>query len=266
MRAVRLIIATTVTAVLVVGVALSTYGARQSQSTEESATGAPRTGYEFDTLQLSIGDTVTNADLIVRAKLDSVGEPVWNSNDGTDWTKQYNENPEAYITIPVPLLPITIQVEDVLLAHKDVPAVQPGSELTFLTLDSRLDVGEVYLLMLSRENLYGEMEKPIETWQGDAVQGAWSVSGGLASPVNEIQAYSLATAIMEGRVQGTVDEATYRGSLTLEEFGAVVDQETESKAVDVAGFKEWPYAPALKLAEPEADADDPGAHADPSEV
>lgn len=197
--------------------------------------------------QQSVGDSILSSDLIALGRVVSIGAPVWNSADGKDWTTEFEEDPTAYETTPITVFPIRIWIDDVLHATADGATVAVGDTIEVLFLDpGLLQPGDTRVFPIDRTEMYGAMPEPRDVWVGHAHQGTWIVDGDLVTPVDDIQAYSVASAILQGKVDGVVDQETWRGALTLPTLRAVIDQEVRTSCVDVAGFTQWPYEPALE--------------------
>lgn len=198
--------------------------------------------------QRSVGDSILASDLIALGEVVSVGEPVWNSADGKDWTARYEADPTAYATHPMTVFPLAVRIDTILRAAPDVPTVAAGDTIEVLFLDpGTLRSGDTRVFPIDRTQTYGEMPEPRDVWFGSAHQGSWIVRGDLATPVDGTQAFSVATAILRGKVDDVVDRETWRGTVTLRTLQAVIDAETRTPCVvDVAGFEQWPYKPAAE--------------------
>lgn len=92
------------------------------------------------------------------------------------------------------------------------------------------------------------------------------MQGRQVTPASQWQAFSGASAVMSDRVVGHIESRCLRGSLELSTLKAIVLAEATKEGVDVAGFTQWPFEPAYNKYAARIEADDPSAHADPSDV
>ncbi|MGH9195249.1 MAG: hypothetical protein ACRD1T_05875 [Acidimicrobiia bacterium] len=253
----------TVTLAIVAGLV----GVLASRRTEpvENLDRAGRGGFSASSERKSIGDVINESDLVVRAAVLAVGPPRWNSPDGHDWTEEYLQNQSAYLVPPMPVIPVDLSVTEVLLQGQNGPTVESGGQLEATFLSSSLVPGEERVFFLRWTDLYMSTGS-VEIWYGDEEQGTWFVQRRQVTPASQWQAFSVASAVMSSRVEGHVDSQSLRGSLELPRLKGIIVAEAAREGVDVAGFAQWPFDRAYEEYAARLDADDPAAHADPSEV
>ncbi len=218
------------------------------RGTQEGSTGgcdpdAPLDSLLFsaglDSVQRSIGDEIVGADLLVRGRIGQLGAPQWNSEDGTDWRSEYEAHPAAYVTIPGAYIPAPFVVDEILLTSPRIPPVSVGDTLEVDVFEPFVRSCGSVVFMLERTRLYGNMETPRPIWTAGS-QGTWRVDGEMTTPIDREQSYSLTGAIWTGAVPGSVDPDNLEGSVSLDTFRTVIDEEARTEKVDVAGFRQWP--------------------------
>jgi hypothetical protein len=222
-------------------------------------------GYAPSGILKSVGDVIDQSDAIVEGRVTNVGEPVWNSPDGTDWTKQFDSSPSSYKTSPITVLPMTITVDRILLEGEAGLNARQGEELEVVFLSTSLSEDDQAVFFLDSTTLQmSEGSRGILFCDGR--QGIWRVENDVATPESQQQGYSVATAILNGLVEGEVSKPTWIGSLEIDTLRDIAVEEARKPGVDVAGFDQWPVKLAQDKAAREIEAQDPQANPPPSDV
>lgn len=235
MRTVKLAISLLATLALVAALVFSLTERRGVAPAPGTVAPTPRgVGFAATSIQKSIGDTVQEADLIVRSHVVSIGDPLWNSADGHHWREAYESDPTAYITSPMAYYPVALALDEVLTEGLGAPPVAVGDQLKVAFLDPNLGVGDERIFMLKWTEMYGSMPAPVQLWLGDAAQATWIISGSLARPADDMQAYSLASAILAKKIKGSLDTGAFRGAATLDAIHALVMAELKTPSDAVA--------------------------------
>lgn len=248
-----------------------------SASLEKGASGSPsareaiqRGWTHLDIPEVSIGELIDRSPLIIRGTVVSVAEPRWNSEDGHDWRDEFEQNPEQYDTIPLPLTQVTLAVVDVVdrMETPGAPAVGIGDKLTLeFLLSPALDLlgpGSQEQLTSQERARYlapgderiffiewREFPVPVgvgpKVWRGDADFGIWGIDrSGVVFPVAFEHNFSLQTALAKRDVQA-VELAKGRVGLSLGELKRIIalERRTPDRA-EAASYEVWPWEPAYE--------------------
>lgn len=106
-------------------------------------------------------------------------------------------------------------------------------------VSSRLGIDDDALFFVLWSDVYLSDGSTRAIWLGDYEQGTWAVSDDGYFPLNASQTYSLAQGAIEGFPGITVIDN--KGTLDSTALKSLIAAERETKAVDVAGYAEWPW-------------------------
>jgi hypothetical protein len=213
---------------------------------------------------MSIGEEITQATLIARATVVTVQPPYWNSPTGNEWSAEYDANPNAYVTLPIPVTPVVFRIEHIFHqgasfdADTPVPQVTENSAIVvaFTGIEPELPAASELVLFLRWQSLYLSNGHTRSVWHTDLGPGIWQMYGDDAmSPTEPFQLFSLLTGGAKGDVNLVVVDGEPISQLTVAEFERLIDVELTEPGV-LASFESWPWEPAYQEIAAESDLPD----------
>lgn len=161
----------------------------------------------------TIQQVYTSASALVVATVTKIDPPVWNSADGQNWDLEYEADPDAFDTVPIPLTWLTLVVEEVVLSDSAIDlASLTEVQILFSFSPSRefapgptdppsgyqwLAEGDRRLFFLTLGRFPSPIAPGVEAWRGDQFYGIWGVDDDLAVPANLDFFASVTVASME---------------------------------------------------------------------
>ncbi len=219
---------------------------------------------EFDIVESSIGEEIDAAEVIAVATVVEIDEPRWNSHDGHNWNAEFDADPTAYQTVPMPFTTVTLRLDE-LLSEKasEAPSVV-GTELLEVEFraDAELDqveasdvdapetvnpsevgigVGDQRIFFLRWSQFPFPTGEMTYTWQGDTDAGLWNLLDSYVYPQQGPHILSLRAAAMLGEATLVQFNGT-PPALALEDLKRLIEAERRSPDVaTVAGYDRWPW-------------------------
>lgn len=258
---------------LAVTAGVAAWALAPSETGSISARDALRRGFqEFADPETSIGELIDASAAVVEADVVEVEEPRWNSDDGSDWTEEFDAAPAGtYATVPIVMTAVKIEVEDVLYSDSadGAPILAPGENLTVefrgdpstAMLDSQtsvaptvraghLSAGDERIFFLEWREFPTPQGVGPRVWRASTSWGFWGIdqNARVVFPAFPDHIYSLTTAAEKG----AISNRPRRGvpvAIQFDRLHALIAAEKNTPAqATVASYDHWPWEPAYEQA------------------